>query len=550
MWLRLSAVGLGGVAVGAVAFWLAFGGEQAAPRAVDQAPSEPAEPPPAASAAVVPRPELREIVANANDFDRHSALYDHLADADFERVVDLLARTETLPSTPHRYDVTRILYVRLAALDPEAAVDHVLRRAYRSSWLDAVFRAWAHADLDAAVARAALLDGHPKSVATRVLFELELSDQARADIAKRLGAERTLAAMETREDLAAGAVDFSASWEETLQVVDTRQRLERLSQIATAWASEDPMAALTAAAALSTPQMSMGVQSMILRVWAAKDPTALIEWLAGQERSFNLQFQTMTAMSAFAQRGVAEAISFLDAMPPHVRKHAEQAVVQLGMANVELGEADIDTLLNWFSTLDRNVQRELAPRLAIGLAMAHPQRALDWAASLTGEAKTTAISGVLSSLARQDASQARRLVQEIAEPDVRLTAARSVIYTQAREDPHAALEWARSFDSETERGELVGAVLSTWADLDAEAAVDELLDLRSGPVRDTAARTMAAMLVRSRVDLAERLFEAVESSETRRMVATMLLHHFSQTDPNDEKAGFYGDVLQKLLDEQ
>ena len=533
-----------------MAYWFAFGGEQAVPRADDQAPSEQTEPPPTASAAAVPRPELREIVANANDFDRHSALYDHLVDADIDRVVDLLALSYALPSAPHRYDVTRVLYVRFAALDPEAAVDHVLGRAYRSSWLDAVIRAWAHADLDAAVARAALLDGHPKSVATRVLLELDLSDQARADIAKRLGAERTLAAMETREDLAADAVDFSANWEEALRVADTRQRLERLSQIATAWASEDPMAALAAAAALSTPQMSMGVQAMILRVWAAKDPTAVIEWLAGQERSFNLQFQTMTAMSAFAQRGVAEAISFLDAMPPHVRKHAEQAVVQLGMANVELGEADIDTLLNWFSTLDRNVQRELAPRLAIGLAMAHPRRALDWATSLTGEAKTTAISGVLSSLARQDPSQARRLVQEIAESDVRLAASRSIIYTQAREDPRAALEWAESFDSETERGELVGAVLSTWADLDAEAAVDELLDLRSGPVRDRAARTMAAMLVRSRVDLAERLFEAVESSAVRRMVATMLLHHFSQTDPNDEKAGFYGDVLQKLLDEQ
>jgi len=539
MWIRLAAVGIVGAGIGVLAAWFAFQPEARPP--VDTRPvADEAVAPESPTAA--PPISLSDIAAIAKDFDRNTALYAHLADADLERVRELIAWTDTLPSTRHRYDLKHVLYVRYAAIDPEMAIDHMLRGAYRDSWLAAVFRAWAHIDLDAAVGRARGLDASAKAVAARTILELELSDRERMAIAQQLGGERALAVLETRESLAEGESDFHSTWEEALGESDPRLRLERLGRIAASWAKEDPVAALDAAAT-TRGQLGMAIQSAIITIWATDDPTGAVNWLSQQESSTNLRFLSAALMRALAQNGVGDAISRLDSMPDHVRGYAVQGFVQmLPSLDMELSDADIDTVLDWYSTLEP--QRDLAMMLSFTLAQRDPERALAWAQSLTGEMRATAIRGVISGLGTNDRELARRMVSEMDDAD-RLEAAKSLLYGDVRSNPREALAWAQSFDSESERVELVKTVFQSWTRESPDDAIDELLELPSGPERDDIVRSVAISTLPDRPDQAERLFEALETPEARRMVAGMLSAYFSRTVPPDtDKAEFYREAME------
>jgi len=531
-----------GIVVGFTTAWVVYdpGQPDSATTITNAAPVEPARSsPPEDSGKTL---MLTEIAALVSDFDRNKALYAHIADMEFARLLELLDEADALSESSHRYDVVRVIYLRMATLDPEATVDHVLGRSYRTSWLSTVFRAWAHADLDAAVAGAALLDYHAKALATRAILELDLSDDQREAVARRLDGEEILAGVETREDLADGAADFRSAWEEGLKEPDANLRMQRLAQIARTWAESDPVAALEAAGAMPNTQLATALQGLVLQSWTTDDPVSAITWLGDQEPSYNLQTLTVTAMAILAQDNIGNAISFLDSMPDHLQEYARQGLVAtLQIPTGDISDIDVDTVLDWYATLDASSQRELSPSLSFAIARRQPERALDWAQSLEGQARETALRSVLSSLASTDLELAQRLVAEMDDPELRFELSTTVVYAAANADPRGTLEWAESFESEAERVALVGAVLNRWADDEPDVAVEVLLDMRRGPFRDQVAANVAMRFVRDQIELAERLFEAIESAEFRRPLASMLRRHFAETDP--DKAARYRDAM-------
>ncbi len=539
----LVAVGIvAGTVIGFTAAWTAYSPvpqpDPAAP-ITHAAPVEPARSPPPQPAKTLTLPETARLVS---DFDRNQALYAHIADMDFSRLLELLDEADALPESAHRYDIVRVVYLRMATLDPQATVDHVLGRGYRTSWLNTVFRAWAHADLDAAVARAAFLDFHAKTLATRAILELDLSDDQREAVARRLDGEEILAGVETREDLADGASDFRSAWQEGLKEPDTNLRLQRLAQIARTWADSDPVAALAAAGAMPNAQLAMALQGLVLHSWTTDDPIAAIAWLGEQEPSLNVQTLTVTAIAVLAQDNIGNAISFLDSMPDHLQEFARQGLVStLQIPTGDISDADVDTVLDWYATLDAASQRKLSHTLSFAIARRQPERALDWAQSLDDRIRETALRSVLSSLASTDLELAQRLVAEMDDPEFRFESSTTILYAATNADPRAALEWAQSFESESERVVLVGAVLNQWATDDPGVAVDVLLDMRRGRFRDQVAANVAMRLARDQIELSERLFDAIESVEFRRPLAAMLRSRFAETDP--DKAARYRDAM-------
>lgn len=542
--MRVWLVALGvvvGIVIGFTTAWIAYKptpqGDSETP--ITDAPVEPAGSSPQKPAKVLAIAEIAELVS---DFDRNKALYAHIADMDFTRLLELLDEADALSESSHRYDIVRVVYLRMAALDPQVTVDHVLGRSYRNSWLSSVFRAWAHADLDAAVAHAASLDLYAKAVATRAILELDLSDDQREVVAGRLDGEDILAGVETREDLADGAVDFRSAWEEGLKEPDANLRMQRLGQIARTWADSDPVAALEAAGAMPNTQFAMALQRLVLQSWSADDPVAAIGWLGEQEPLFSLQTLTVTAIAAIAQENIGNAISFLDSMPDHLLEYARQGLVAtLQIPTFDFSDADVDTVLDWYATLDAASQHELRPMLSYGMAERRPERALDWVQSLEGRARKSALRSVFSRLASTDLELSQRLVAEMDDPELRFESSAAIVDAAANADPRAALEWAQSFETESERVLLVDSVLYQWANKNPEGAVDVLLDMRRGRFRDQVAANVAKRLVRHRIELAERLFDAIDSEEFRQPLASMLRHHFAETDP--DKAGRYRDAM-------
>ena len=318
--------------------------------------------------------------------------------------------------------------------------------------------------------------------------------------------------------------------------------MQRLGQIARTWADSDPVAALEAAGAMPNAQLATALQGLVLQSWTTDDPVSAIAWLGGQEPSFNLQTLTMTAIAAIAQENIGNAISFLDSMPDHLHDYARHGLVAtLQIPTGDISDADVDIVLDWYATLDAPSQRKLSTTLSFAIARRQPERALDWAQSLEGQTREHALRSVLSSLASTDLELAQRLVAEMDDPELRFESSTTIVYAAARADPRAALEWAQSFESEPERVALVGAVLNRWANDEPDVAVGVLLDMRRGPFRDQVAANVAARFVRDQVELAERLFEAIESAELRRPLASMLRRHFAEADP--DKAAFYRDAM-------
>lgn len=550
MW-RMVTTGVLGFAIGAVAVWVVFdhGGSGVDPVPAPRQEFEPSIDPSTPAQTEI-HPSLAEVAALDDDFERNAALYELLADAGVAEIEELLAEVEALDPAPHRPDLARVPYIRFAVLDPEAAVDHLIARTYKSTWVRAVFRAWAHADLDAAVARAATLDGDAKLLATQAILELEIPDWQREDVAARLGGGHILASIQADEDLR-GRTDFAGAWQEALSVADPRQRLQRLGEVIDAWAQQDPGAAMAAAmeVARQSPNdptsSAMMLQGRVLHRWVASNPAAAIAWLGEREPSTNLQTMTFILMGALARKGLAEAISTLETMPEHLVGHARQGLVAaMHVPGATIGDADFDTVLNWYSTLAPEDQEPLISLLSSAFVARSPEAALKWAISLDGEAREQAVRSVMVPLGMENLALAKRLVHEIEDEAIQVAAATSLIYLEARHDPRAALEWAESFNSESARLQLVRAVFGQWSNADPDEAVRELLRLRDADMRDEVTSWVAMSLPRNgRIDLAEQLFDALKSPDARRNLAGLLHHHYTRTDPDPSKAKYYEGIL-------
>ena len=545
MWKGLVAAGGLGVVLGIGLAWLAF-------HSPDASIEPPPEVPPRDTRADEPQPQpvavptrsLADIASVADDFQRNAALYVLIADAGVARIEELLGEVHTLPSTPHRYDIARILYIRFAALDPAAAADHVTQADHRPSWVEAVYRAWGHRDLDAAVAHAAALGRSTRSYAMRALFELELPDGDREAMASQLDGESMLAAMQRREELQRQDEDYASAWQSALALPGTNQRFEHLAMLAGDWAKKDPSAAMAAASYMERSQLAQAIQSLVLRSWAADDPWGATTWLAEQEPSLNLQQLTFTLMHVLSEQGLAQAISSLETMPQKLRRYAEQGIVfGLQRPDADVQAADLDILWNWYEELPTPSRKRLAGSLAMAIARHDPTRALDVVASLEGSARLEGMTSLMASVGTTDLPLAKQLVSEIEDAELRSVALQSVASVATVHDPRKALEWVNSLPLE-DRSAAASPLFVQWTRDDPEEATRELLDLVPEEVRDGISGQVAFMLqYQGHGDLVERLFEGTDSADARSRIATALYHYFTETSPDKNKADRYREFI-------
>ena len=538
---RLSVSFAVGATVGVAATWLAF---VLASDPVDPVPYTPAQ----TSAAQVDRPgstgrrprSLSDIARMSNDFDRNSELYSLIARADQETVEKLAAEVQLLPQVPYRHDISRVLYVRFAALAPSAAADHVLALNPRPSLIAAVFRGWAHADLNAATARAALLE----AIVAQAILDLDLFDWQRETVARQLDAKQLLARLLVSEEIHGGRA-FPQIWQDALLDTDEASRLERIRQIARAWTADDPDAAMAAAEELTTK--SIDVQRQIISDWLTVDAARALEWLVVKESSETKQMLIKSIMRDVVWRDVHMAISLVHQMPPEDRSQTAEALIG-GLSSLtdqkRLSNVDFDAVVEWYVSLDLDVQEDHITRMATAYVRNRPEQAIDWLGSLDSRLREKALRTVVFDVAMQDDELARQLVDDISDIGLRKGAAMNLSIVLTRRDPREALRWAQSFRSSDERTALVASILSQWSRNDAETATETLLRLPRGPEREKALELVLHQQVRAlRLDVAERLFDDIESEDTRRRIAALLHHHYTQTDPDAAKASRYREIV-------
>ena len=557
-------VALVAVAIGAVWMAVPWGTET---RLTD--PETPRTEPTAVRSVPTPEATLAGIAAIRKDFARNAALY-RLADgATREQVEAWLAELETLPSTPHRYDIARVLYIRFAVIDPEAALDHALQGATKPVWLEAIFRTWAQLDPDAATARASRLFPSAKAAASRALLQLDVSLTGLRSLAERLDetehddlyrvfemshgvsapkpAARRLAELEARRLMRRDGESHVDAWNRALGIEDPHVRPILVEWTALDWASADPWAALAALDSVPSDEMvvtvrldeSTNLNSLQRRVrgrivdqWSGDDPDAALAWIlerGGRSKGYYIQ----SPMIEFARRSPDDAITRLAAIPESLRGSATGAVLRT------LAYRDLDHALEWFAALDIDVKAPHTWALRRLLIERSAEGALGWAMSVDGRIRTREVQSVLDDIHDVDRLEALRLLKTIDDPALQTAAATSLVWNEVLHDAEQALAWAENFEPASSRSELVVDVFRAWSRRDPTSAYRALSTRRAGPGRDRSAATMVSDVVERDAQLAERLFDLISSSEQQAKAAASLVHHFSSVEPDAIKVGRY-----------
>ena len=533
---------IGGCILGAaiMASWYALTPSELGPESESNAtsPAAPRSEPPSRQPSAAPAPpKLLEIAALADDFERNHALYRLVAGTGRAQVENLLAQTLDLRPSLHRHDIVRVLYVRFASIDPVAALEHLLgsHQQPRSS-LTAIFRVWAHTDLDEAVRRAATLDQSDKGVVARAFFDMDMPVWQRQDIAEQLNATTALAQILAREELASGTPE--QAWANALASPPGRQRQRQLSIAIQAWAERDPEAALRAASELGGDG-SLYLGASVLTEWVKRDRRAALNWLSLQDSSRRTQILTMAMARGLAEAGITEALEALEEVPGWARQDAQQAILRRWM-NVDAAAA-----VAWIASLPLTDQQALSYSVAHEYSKRDPRGAFNWAMSADPKIRDRLLSSVFISI--DDAAIAEQLFRSIADSALRVDLAHALFLGHGDGEPVAALRWAATFPDDVQ-DELRTHIFSNWAKTDPDAAVREVHRQRDPRVRDrVAADVISGLLEAFHVAAAERLFQAIDSVEARGKAASHLRMYFVMTDADADKAAYYEAIWQATM---
>ena len=377
---------------------------------------------------------LAEVGRGANGFDRNAALYAFVADADPSRMEELLAEASQLGDTPHGRESLRVLYIRYASLDPTAAASHAVRSRAESRILAAVFRAWAHADLDSAVERAATIPTGAKADAVRAILQLDLPPERRKAVADRLGVGTAVAEISKPEVVAAGETHDEALAK--LVDMDSDVRWKQRALLSSEWAAADPVAALEAIVDWDgNAELKDSMLRDIMQKWASADARAAMDWLIAREAS-DLPVLVFPAFEALAGVDLAEAESLVAALPTlSARRNA-----QIGVFTAIMGQDDLDRAQTAFSELD--VQGQLWALSSFGrrLARANPEQAFDWLMGLGNAVRRMNFDWTLTAIHGEDPVLAKQLIQRVEDPELRAAAAR-VVVERGMTDPAESLRW-------------------------------------------------------------------------------------------------------------
>ena len=487
---------------------------------------------------------LAEIAALDDDFERNSALYALVANAGVADIEGILADVETLPPTPHRYDVARVLYIRFAGIDPAAAVDHVVAANYHSSWVAAVFRVWAHRDLDAAADRAATLSGDAKTIATGAILELDLPAWQRETLADHLVDStmwETIAALgeiSAREAARGGQQDFVSEAEAALLTTDAPAREWRVAQLFRRWVGVDPAAALAWVEDVTNRSSAQTTQEAFTAALVEEDPQMALDLLARTEGIWNHPNTLNILMSGLVKIGLEDAIRSLDIVPQRVQMSARSALLT-AVRYHHAGE--FESVLSWYGTLERPTRAHLASSLAWAFAGHDPEGALTWALDLEGdEAKRRAVSNVMYHLGSQDRAAGNPLLAQINDPEVRTVAMETFADSYSRADPQGGWRWARS--SNLEKPHLLGRIFSRWVSRSPDDATRELLALPADLRDQTAAEISSYTIERLGPERAAQILDALESRDARRQVADGLVRYYTETYSDEDRAKFYRSI--------
>jgi hypothetical protein len=454
-----------GIAVGAVAMFLASGGDdtRGAPQgALDVADGGVSAP---TGGQRVPRSvDFLTLAIGSVSIAERAAMLRLAADADRDTLEDLATQVAILPQLEARRIALEVLFTRYAEIDARSALAFARKLELPADALAPLFTSWARRDQSAALRALGDLDA-----ATALTIGVALLDVLGNDglgIARVIGAAPHVDSDRLRIE-AAVAKTVSAPEEaldDALLLPPSKARMA-LDRMAVIWSNDDVHGALAAAERIGDENLRAQFKGAVMRAWASTDPEALIDYVIDLGVTEREEALRTGALQAFSVVDAERALQAADQLPGQLGlmirrtglmtlanddplaaiRMAEQMPLGndrdqiLGVIAASYGRLDPDAALAWAQGLSPPSSNAMANVLS-GLARKDPVRAMDLAFQTPPNEQQRFLTGlVMNSVlsAEQTADVANRL---LAMPG-RGPALQQLTQMWAQRQPRDALVW-------------------------------------------------------------------------------------------------------------
>lgn len=418
---------------------------------------------------------LAQTATIRSEFDQSAALFALAAPMDAAGIRQLLESAALVLQGNDFVGGTSILMGRYAELDFPSALAYALASggSNRQAWIQSVFHARARLDLEDAVNVASELQGNLRVAAGMAILRSRdnIALEARRSIAKTLG-------LPDQALIATSGLNSAEAWREASNISNLNQRMQAQMQVAMTWARNDPMAALQAADDLDNQGMRTALQMQILALIAASDSGAALAWVEAQPEGQHRDQLMSSLVQRLALEDPERAQSLMTRLPEAVRDQ-----VELSMWTQRAAE-DPEGAAAWAANRpDRDGGVNASHQLLMTLGMTAPEAAERFFQALPASVRTHVESMYIQVIAASDPVKAAKRVEQIAEPERRIEAARPLIMNWASQDPQTARQWIEQQPAEATPS-LYHSLAIGWTQRDRSSAREFADSMDAGPDAD------------------------------------------------------------------
>ena len=347
-----------------------------------------------------------------SDFDQTVALYNLLAGASEERVLELIDQANVIKQPGQRLSTLSTIFSKYAAIDPVRALNKAQEfgRFTRGPLIDSVFHQWAKSDLDDALRSANSLKGEQKGIAARSILDArdELSLDRLYAIADELQDWGFLREVIARHWEATAREDPRSAWQRALlSTGEVRHRNLVLATIAEIWIEKEGVNVLDE---ISVSSLDMRDKMRIYESVLGRVAESDIENAVNVAANLELSPSSSVVSAIFAKWAEKEpyrlfglADSFDHRFVSIAKRQALEAIARISPQEAVnlLGQVDNSAFV-----------MRTAPKIASQWAYTDPKSSLEWYMGSERSKHDPALRLIVERLVEEDAASAFKIVTD------------------------------------------------------------------------------------------------------------------------------------------
>lgn len=472
---------------------------------------------------------IEDTLALPTDFAESEALYALAGRSSPQELQDLIYQATRIKDQADRNVALGVLFLRLTELDPLSALAIARSPAFETDRVHetAVWQAWGRLDLDAALAAAKRSGSARKNLAAQGLYaSLRGADDDRASrIESELGVAPNRNAQGQRlYKLASESPASAIRFIESLPSFGERQ--DRYRWLAYYLHRTGRAMGQEYAHLIESPANRHAFEQALESHRLQSDPeAALQEALAGND-GLGRQQKIQQALQLLAQIDPQKALEYLEQIPDAPFHRNVEAAAAMAMART-----DPNSALAWARNHDAHGNQAALVSVITQIAQDDPQLALAEAQTLSNrEMRDNVYSGIANQLAINNPGEAARVLAMIEDPRSRQRSARHITSTWAQTDADAAIDWVMTLPDRDQVAALRG-VSEILVHNDVDAAIRILPRLPAESAEHLQQRIVQVLAQQRSIQAAQAYVDQQKGTERHSQLQAIVLTTLAESNP-------------------